>query len=125
MKKPWQMSDRELLKSLIFALAYDADESLTEALKAEVVKRNLTDRLLAEVNRAGALSRAEQLARTARDLQRFAPGAAKPVGFSIGVALLGAGKPQSDQQIMELADRAMYQVKHGAKGGVALIEAEG
>lgn len=79
---------------------------------------------LAEVDANEARQRGEQLALTARALQRFAPGSDKPVGFSIGIAMLRADKPQSDAQVMELADKAMYQVKHGAKGGVALLEDE-
>ncbi len=80
---------------------------------------------LAEVDTREARQRGEQLALTARALQRFAPGSDKPVGFSVGIAMLRADKPRSDAQVMELADKAMYQVKHGTKGGVALLEDEG
>ena len=76
---------------------------------------------LAEVDTGEARQRGEQLAVAARALQRFAPGAEKPVGFSIGIAMLHADEPQSDARMMELADKAMYQVKHGSKGGVALL----
>jgi len=79
---------------------------------------------LAEVDAQEARQRGEQLALTASALQRFAPGSDKPVGFSVGIAMLRTDRPQSDSHVMELADRAMYQVKHGAKGGVALIEDE-
>jgi GGDEF domain-containing protein len=48
-------------------------------------------------------------------------GARKPrSGFSIGVALLRPGRELSATDLIALADRAMYQVKHGAKRGVAL-----
>jgi diguanylate cyclase (GGDEF)-like protein len=79
---------------------------------------------LAEVDSREARQRGEQLALAARALQRFAPSAEKPVGFSIGIAMLRADEPQSDARMMELADKAMYQVKHGSKGGVALLEDE-
>jgi hypothetical protein len=36
--------------------------------------------------------------------------------------LLRPGQDRSDGDLVALADRAMYQVKHGAKGGVALLE---
>ena len=79
---------------------------------------------LAEVDAREARQRGEQLALTARALQRFAPDSDKPVGFSVGIAMLRTDSPQSDAQVMQLADKAMYQVKHGSKGGVALLEDE-
>jgi diguanylate cyclase (GGDEF)-like protein len=105
-------------------------KAAAELLRRSVRAGDLVGRLggdefaiwLAEVDGAEAKRRGEQLAQAARDLQRFAPGAEKPVGFSIGIALLHADGTKSDAQVMELADRAMYQVKHGAKGGVALID---
>lgn len=80
---------------------------------------------LAGVDAPEARRRGEELVVAAGTLQRFAPGADKTVGFSVGIAMLSRGRPQSDAQVMELADRAMYQVKHGAKGGVAVIEDAG
>jgi len=105
-------------------------KAAAELLRRSVRAGDLVGRLggdefaiwLAEVDGAEAKRRGEQLARAARDLQRFAPGAEEPVGFSVGIALLHADGAKSDAQVMELADRAMYQVKHGAKGGVALID---
>ena len=105
-------------------------KAAAELLRRSVRAGDLVGRLggdefaiwLAEVDGAEARRRGEQLVRAAGDLRRFAPGAEKPVGFSVGIALLHADKPRSDAQVMELADRAMYQVKHGAKGGVALID---
>lgn len=105
-------------------------KAAAELLRRSVRAGDLVGRLggdefaiwLAEVDGPEAKRRGEQLARAARDLQRFAPGAEKPVGFSIGIALLHADGGKSDAQVMELADQAMYQVKHGAKGGVALID---
>jgi diguanylate cyclase (GGDEF)-like protein len=79
---------------------------------------------LAEVDTREARQRGEQLALTARALQRFAPDSDKPIGFSVGIAMLRADRPQSDAAVMALADKAMYQVKHGSKGGVALLEDE-
>jgi diguanylate cyclase (GGDEF)-like protein len=79
---------------------------------------------LAQVDAIEARQRGEQLALAARALRRFAPDSDKPVGFSVGIAMLRTDRPQSDAQVMELADKAMYQVKHGAKGGVALLEDE-
>ena len=66
--------------------------------------------------------RGKELAAAAAALQRFAPEADNKVGFSVGIALLRPGRDRSDGDLIALADRAMYQVKHGAKGGVALLE---
>jgi diguanylate cyclase (GGDEF)-like protein len=66
--------------------------------------------------------RGEGLAAAALALQRFAPEADNKVGFSVGIALLRPGQDRSYGDLIALADRAMYQVKHGAKGGVALLE---
>lgn len=105
-------------------------KSAAELLRRSVRAGDLVGRLggdefaiwLAAVDAAEARRRGEQLALSARALQHFAPGSDKAVGFSVGIAMLSRDRPQSDQQVMELADRAMYQVKHGSKGGVALIE---
>jgi diguanylate cyclase (GGDEF)-like protein len=66
--------------------------------------------------------RGRELAAAAASLQRFAPAAEDKVGFSVGIALLRPGGTLTASELIALADRAMYQVKHGAKGGVALLE---
>lgn len=74
------------------------------------------------VERAEALRRGQALVEAAASLQRFAPDAEKKVGFSVGIAMLRPGREMRDCDLIALADRAMYQVKRGAKGGVALLE---
>jgi diguanylate cyclase (GGDEF)-like protein len=74
------------------------------------------------VDAAEVLRRGQELATAATALQRFAPESDKKVGFSVGIALLRPGREMSDADLIALADRAMYQVKHGAKGGVAVLE---
>ena len=78
---------------------------------------------MGDVDGAEMRRRGDQLAAAAAtSLQRFAPEAEKKVGFSVGIALLRPGQAASDSDLIARADRAMYQVKHGAKGGVALLE---
>ncbi|MGH6893505.1 MAG: diguanylate cyclase [Dongiaceae bacterium] len=77
---------------------------------------------MTDVAGAEMLRRGNELAAAAASLQRFAPGAEMKVGFSIGIALLRAGRDATGADLLACADRAMYQVKHGAKGGVALLE---
>jgi diguanylate cyclase (GGDEF)-like protein len=74
------------------------------------------------VDGAEMLRRGKDLAAAAAALQRFAPDADKKLGFSVGIALLRPGRELSDGDLIALADRAMYQVKHADKGGVALLE---
>ncbi|HNB27951.1 MAG TPA: GGDEF domain-containing protein, partial [Alphaproteobacteria bacterium] len=105
-------------------------KAAAELLRRSVRAGDLVGRLggdefaiwLARVDGAEARRRGEQLVRAAAELQRFAPGAEKPIGFSVGIALLHADRPARDADVLERADRAMYQVKHGTKGGVALID---
>jgi diguanylate cyclase (GGDEF)-like protein/PAS domain S-box-containing protein len=69
-----------------------------------------------------ASRRGQALVHAAVALQRFAPDAERKIGFSVGVAVLRPGRQMSEGELIALADRAMYQVKHGAKGGVALLD---
>ena len=68
------------------------------------------------------LRRGEELVRAAAALQRFVPDSDMKVGFSVGIALLRPDRDASEADLLARADRAMYQVKHGAKGGVALLD---
>ncbi|TDQ86482.1 diguanylate cyclase (GGDEF)-like protein [Dongia mobilis] len=72
-----------------------------------------------------AKSKAQELQRAAADLARFAPGTDRPLGFSIGIALMRpAAQDGVDdlERLMARADEAMYRIKHGGKGGFVLVE---
>lgn len=71
-----------------------------------------------------AKAKAVDLQRAATALWRFAPGAEKKLGFSIGIALLrkDAGQDDNIETLMTRADEAMYRIKHGGKGGFVLVE---
>jgi diguanylate cyclase (GGDEF)-like protein len=71
-----------------------------------------------------AKAKATDLQRAAASLARFAPGAEKPLGLSIGIALLRpqAGHEDNLETLMARADEAMYRIKHGSKGGFVLVE---
>lgn len=77
---------------------------------------------LDDIDRAEAIAKAEQLQEAARSLARFAPGAEKPLGFSIGIAMLRGDCDDSIEALMARADEAMYRVKHGGKGSFVLVE---
>jgi diguanylate cyclase (GGDEF)-like protein len=103
-----------------------AAEMLRRAFRAgDLVARLGGDEFAAwmdSVDRAEVQRRGQELASAATALRRFAPDSDKKVGFSVGIAWLRPGREMSDAELIALADRAMYQVKHGAKGGVALLE---
>jgi diguanylate cyclase (GGDEF)-like protein/PAS domain S-box-containing protein len=102
-----------------------AAELLRRSVRAgDLVARLGGDEFAAWVGAADkteVLRRGEELAAAAAGLQRFAPDGDKKLGFSIGIALLRPER-DSDADLIARADRAMYQVKHGAKGGVALLD---
>ena len=79
---------------------------------------------LEEIDATEAMAKATDLQRAAAGLARFAPGAEKPLGFSIGIALLRVQDQGDDDldQLMARADEAMYRVKHGGKGSFVLVE---
>ena len=60
---------------------------------------------------AALVKAAEALAELSAD-RRF------PLGFSIGIALADAARPESAETLIERADAAMYAIKHNSKGGV-------
>ena len=79
---------------------------------------------LEEIGPEEARAKARDLQAASAALAQFAPGVEKPLGFSIGIALLRpiAQGGDSLQQLMERADEAMYRIKHGGKGGFVLVE---
>jgi diguanylate cyclase (GGDEF)-like protein len=119
-----QINDRHGHAQGDAALRAAADLLRRSFRAADLVARMGGDEFAAWMNGvdgAEMLRRGQALAAAAASLQRFAPDSEK-LGFSIGIALLRPGREMSEGDLITLADRAMYQVKHGAKGGVALLE---
>ena len=77
---------------------------------------------LEEVDRAEAVAKAEALQEAAKGLARFAPGCEKPLGFSIGIAMLRHDESDSLDALMARADEAMYRIKHGGKGSFVVVD---
>lgn len=75
-----------------------------------------------EIDRDEAVIKAEALQTAARDLARFAPGVEKPLGFSIGIAMLRGHEADSLDALMSRADEAMYRIKHGGKGSYVVVD---
>lgn len=75
-----------------------------------------------EIDRTEAVAKAVALQEAAKSLARFAPGAEKPLGLSIGIAMLRPGDSDSLDALMARADEAMYRIKHGGKGSYVVVD---
>ena len=69
-----------------------------------------------------AAAKAQELLSEGAILRGYAPDAAKPVGLSIGVAMLAPSGKDGIDALMERADQAMYRIKHGSKGSFVVVE---
>ncbi len=74
------------------------------------------------IDRDEAVIRAKALQEAAKSLSRFAPGTQKPLGFSIGIAMLRSDTADSLDNLMARADEAMYRIKHGGKGSYVVVD---
>jgi len=72
---------------------------------------------------AGAHGRAEALLRAAAPLAELSGDPARPLGISIGVAVVEPPQSETPEQLVARADAAMYRAKEAGKGGVAVAPA--
>jgi diguanylate cyclase (GGDEF)-like protein len=80
---------------------------------------------LDRTDEASSITRAQELLAASATLARYSGDEAKPLGISLGIA---SRLPDDDETIAELserADAAMYEIKHGDKGGYALAPRRG
>ncbi len=75
---------------------------------------------LEDTDEAGAQAKARSLLEAARGLERYSGDAERPLGASIGIAVLDPATGESLDGLIARADAAMYVAKHGGKGRVAL-----
>jgi diguanylate cyclase (GGDEF)-like protein/PAS domain S-box-containing protein len=73
----------------------------------------------------GGRERAAALLEASAALKRFSGDPARPLGLSIGLALVEPGGGESPEQIVARADHAMYRVKQAGKGGIVVAEPAG
>lgn len=69
---------------------------------------------------ASAATRAGELLRSSRPLQGFSGSEDRPLGVSIGIAIHAAGSGEAIAALIARADTAMYDIKHGSKGGFVI-----
>lgn len=67
------------------------------------------------IDRAGAEAMAKRLVASGAGLRDLSASPEKPLGVSVGVALVGAGEVLRTTQLMEKADTAMYAAKRSGK----------
>ncbi len=75
---------------------------------------------LDRTDQAASITRAKELLAASSKLAKYSGDEAKPLGMSLGIA---PWLPDDDETVAELserADAAMYEIKHGDKGGFAL-----
>jgi diguanylate cyclase (GGDEF)-like protein/PAS domain S-box-containing protein len=74
------------------------------------------------LGRDGASARAETLLRNAVTLAQYSGDLARPLGISIGLALVEPSPSETPAEIVARADAAMYRAKSAGKGGIAIAE---
>ncbi len=75
---------------------------------------------LDRTDEAASIIRAKELLAASATLAQYSGDEAKPLGISLGIAPRLPGDDETIAELSERADAAMYEIKHGAKGGYAL-----
>ncbi len=79
---------------------------------------------LDRTDRAASITRAKELLAASATLAQYSGNEAKPLGISVGIAPWQPGGDETITELSERADAAMYEIKHGDKGGFALASLE-
>lgn len=74
------------------------------------------------INRADAENMAKRLVAVGNELRSLSASPEKPLGVSVGVALVPSGQSLRTAQLMEKADSAMYQSKRSGKSTWSISE---
>lgn len=75
---------------------------------------------LDDVDAAGALAKAETVRALDASLAALSEGLPRPLSLSIGIAVHAADDAEREEALIARADEAMYRVKHGGKGAIAI-----
>ena len=75
---------------------------------------------LEDTDETGARAKARSLLDAARGLERYSGDPERPLGASIGIAVLDPGAGEALDGLIARADAAMYAAKHGGKGRIAV-----
>ena len=75
---------------------------------------------LEETTETDAAAKAQELLRDSKKLRPLSADEDRPLGISIGMAVSETRGSESIDELVARADRAMYEVKHGGKSGIAI-----
>ncbi|MCG8597703.1 MAG: diguanylate cyclase [Kiloniellales bacterium] len=75
---------------------------------------------LVDIPIEAARRKARTLVRAAGQLKPFSPPEGPALGFSVGLAVTDPNRRETLEALMKRADKAMYEVKHGGKSGLAI-----
>jgi diguanylate cyclase (GGDEF)-like protein/PAS domain S-box-containing protein len=75
---------------------------------------------LEETDETAAIAKAKSLLADSHRLRPLSADDARPLGISIGMAVSDPAADESLDDLVARADKAMYQVKHGGKSGIAV-----
>ena len=75
---------------------------------------------LEETTEKDATAKAQELLRDSKKLRPLSADEARPLGISIGMAVSETRGSETIDELVARADRAMYEVKHGGKSGIAI-----
>ena len=75
---------------------------------------------LDRTDQAASITRAKELLAASSTLAPYSGDETKPLGISIGIAPRLPGDDETIAELSERADAAMYEIKHGDKGGYAV-----
>ncbi len=78
---------------------------------------------LVDIPLEAARRKARTLVRAASQLKAFSPPEGPALGFSVGLAVTDPNRRETLVALMKRADKAMYEVKHGGKSGLAIAPA--
>ena len=106
----------------------EALKAIADLLTANTRPGDLVGRLggdefalwLDRTDEEAAITRARELLAASETLAGYSGDPAKPLGISVGIAPRPPGDNETVAQLSERADAAMYEIKHGAKGGYAV-----
>lgn len=105
--------------------------TLARILREQTRSRDLAARLggdefalfIEDITLAAADHRGRELLKAARELEALSSEPDHPLGLSIGVAFCLPDGPEEVDDLIDHADRAMYEVKRRGKGGVEVTAA--
>jgi diguanylate cyclase (GGDEF)-like protein/PAS domain S-box-containing protein len=102
--------------------------ALARILREQIRSRDLAARLggdefalyVEDISHAAAEQKGRELILAAAGLKEYSGDPERPLGLSIGIAVCDPRRQETPDELIERADKAMYDVKRHGKGGVSM-----